>query len=135
MEQQRGQSEQRALVIVVDDNPAVRSSLKFSLEIEGFRVRTYARGHDLLNDADLQDCNCFVIDHNMPDMNGLDAIAALRRRHISTPAILITSYPTAALSDRAAGGGVPIVEKPLLGNTLLERIQDVIRLQSGSAGG
>ena len=43
------------VVIVVDDDPAVRNSLKFSLEIEGFVVRLYASGAELLDD------------HNRPD--------------------------------------------------------------------
>jgi hypothetical protein len=42
------------------------------------------------------------------------------------PAILITSHPTATVSERAARAGVPIVEKPLLGNTLFDRIHDVV---------
>jgi len=54
----------------------------------------------------------------------LDLIGKLRDKAISTPAILITSHPTAELARRAAGANVPIVEKPLLGNALMERIRD-----------
>jgi hypothetical protein len=48
----------------------------------------------------------------------------LRDRHISTPAILIISQPSVGLSARAAKANVPIVEKPFLGNALLDRIRD-----------
>jgi len=114
------------VVIVVDDDAAVRGSLKFALEIEGFAVRAYSRGDDLLHDGALADCACFVIDQKLPGMNGLDVVAALRKQQIATPAILITSHPTIMLRERAARAGVPIVEKPLLGNMLLDRVRAVV---------
>jgi two-component system, LuxR family, response regulator FixJ len=113
------------LVIVVDDDVAVRNSLKFSLEVEGFAVRAYSGGIELLNDPELPRGGCLVIDQNMPGMNGLDLVAQLRAREIALPAILITSYPTAALSARAAKAGVPIIEKPFLGTALVDRIRDL----------
>ena len=59
----------------------------------------------------------------MPGMNGLDVIAEIRHRHISAPAILIISQPNARVSARAAKSHVPIVEKPLLGNALVDKIR------------
>src|SRR5215469_12378165 len=111
------------LVIVVDDDAAVRGSLKFALEIEGFAVRAYAGGDELMGDAALSDCACFIIDQKLPGMNGLDVVATLRRQRITTPAILITSQPTAILLASAARAGVPIVEKPLLGNALIDCVR------------
>lgn len=114
------------VVIVVDDDVAVCGSLKFALEIEGFTVRTYAKGADVLEDANLAECACFIVDQKLPGMSGLDLVAAMRRKHIGAPAILITSHPTIMLRERAARAGIPIVEKPLLGNALLERVQAAI---------
>ncbi|SRR6266508_1033165 len=122
--QRNNLSTQRSVVIVVDDDPAVRNSLKFSLEIEGFAVFAYASGSELLSQHDIPACSCFVVDQKMPGMTGLDLISMLRAQHISAPAILITSQPNGALTRRAAGANVPIVEKPLLGNTLMDRIRD-----------
>jgi two-component system response regulator FixJ len=115
-----------ATVIVVDDDAAVRNSLKFSLEIEGFSVRAYSDGAELLQAGELLPCACFVIDQKLPGMTGLDVIAKLRDRAIRVPAILITSQPDAALARRAGKAGVPIVEKPLLGNALVESIRAVV---------
>jgi FixJ family two-component response regulator len=56
-------------------------------------------------------------------MTGLELIGRLRDRNIAAPAILIISHPSMALSTRAANAGVPLVEKPLLGDTLLESIR------------
>jgi two-component system, LuxR family, response regulator FixJ len=115
------------VVAVVDDDPAVCNSLKFSLELEGFRVRTFAGGADLLRARDVGLCDCFVVDQRMPGLSGLELIGKLRDRKIEAPAILIISQPSAALSARAAKAKVPIVEKPFLGNALLERIHEACR--------
>ena len=113
-------------VIVVDGDLAVRNSLKFSLEVEGFAVRVYPGGTELLNDTELPRGGCLVIDQNMPGMNGLDLVGQLRARDVAVPAILITSYPTLPLRERAAKAGVTIVEKPFLETALVDRIRHLI---------
>ena len=65
------------LVIVVEDDPALRNSLKFSLEIEGYAVHLYPGGRELLDDGELPQHGCLVIDYKMPDMNGLKATERL----------------------------------------------------------
>jgi FixJ family two-component response regulator len=117
------------LVIVVDDDEAVRNALKFWLEVEGFAVRTYAGGRDLLDETALPTEGCLVIDQNMPGMKGLDLVSSLRERAVGTPAILVTSHPSATIRERAARVRVPIVEKPLLGTGLV----DVIRALLGQS--
>jgi two-component system, LuxR family, response regulator FixJ len=112
------------IVAVVDDDPAVCNSLKFSLELEGFRVRTYRSGAALLRAGDFEGYDCFVIDQKMPGLSGLETIAALRSQRFSAPAILIVSEPSAGVSARAAAAKVPIVEKPFLGNALVDRIRE-----------
>jgi FixJ family two-component response regulator len=112
-------------VIVVDDDLAVRTSLKFLLESEGFTVRSYATGAALLGAGELTSCGCLVVDQQMPGISGLDLIDLLRSRHYSGPAILITSDPNLSVRARAKKASVPIVEKPLLGNALLQKIRDV----------
>jgi len=131
MNPQRNFAVSKPVIIVVDDDPAVCNSLKFSLEIEGFLVCLYANGSELLGERDIPRCSCLVVDQRLPGIAGLDLICKLRARSISAPAILITSHPTAELARRAAGVNVPIVEKPLLGNALMERIRDACA-QTGS---
>jgi two-component system, LuxR family, response regulator FixJ len=119
--------EKPPVVTIVDDDAAVCNSLKFSLELEGLEVRTFPGGAELLRASDVAACDCFVIDQKMPGMSGLELIGKLRDRNIAVPAILIISQPSAALSARAASAHVPIVEKPLLGNALLDRIREALR--------
>ena len=123
----------RSIVIVVDDDPAVRSSLKFSLEIEGFAVRTFGCATELLDSSEARLGGCFVVDEKMPGMSGLDLIVSLRARDIVAPAILITSQPSAMVAARAVEARVPIIEKPLLSNALVEQIRDACA-SSGPTG-
>jgi two-component system, LuxR family, response regulator FixJ len=115
----------RPLVAVVDDDQAVCNSLKFSLELEGFAVCVYLSGAEFLAAGAFPDCKCFVIDQRMPGMSGMELILELRGRDVSTPAILIISQPNRALSALAAKADVPIIEKPLLNNALVDKIREV----------
>jgi FixJ family two-component response regulator len=115
--------EQRNLVVVVDDDEAVRDSLRFSLVIEGFAVLVFSSGQQLLAETRLPAGDCFVVDQKMPGMSGLDLISTLRARSLTAPAILITSHPNAAVRNHAAAAGVPIVEKPFLDATLIDSVR------------
>lgn len=110
-------------VLIVDDDPDVLGSLRFSLEVEGYRVRTYASGEAILSDTALPLFGCLVVDFHIPGEDGLAVIDRLRARAVEMPAILITSVPPAALLRRAAAAGVLIVEKPLLGAALSDGIR------------
>jgi len=109
-------------IVVVDDDQAVRNSLKFTLEIEGFAVRAYEHGEQLLADATMPGEGCLVIDYRLPAMDGLELLKKLRARQVQMPAFLITSHSTPRLSEQAASVGATIVEKPILGNVLVAAI-------------
>jgi two-component system, LuxR family, response regulator FixJ len=111
-------------VLVIEDDPVVGSSLKFLLEVEGFTVRAYSSANDLLRETDIADAGCLVIDYYLQEMDGLEMLHRLRKRRVAAPAILITSHPSASVRQRAAEAGVAIVEKPLLGNALVEGIRN-----------
>jgi two-component system response regulator FixJ len=115
------------LVILVDDDAAVRDSLKFSLELEGLNVLTYESGHVLLADANLPASGCLVVDYYMPVLNGVDLLNRLRHRHVDLPAILITAKATNDVRQRAAAAGFTrVLEKPLEDGSLLDTIHAVL---------
>jgi len=126
---QMGQSKDNStkpLVVIVDDDPAVRTSLAFLLETEGIAVRGYATGAELL--TEVPPAACFIIDYKLPGMSGLDLLAELRNRKIAAPAILITTHPSAAVRKRAATSGTALIEKPLLGDALFNEVRSALSL-------
>ena len=123
----------RACILVVDDDSAVREALKFALETEGFRVEAYAGGRQLLDSKTLAQARCLVLDCQMPDMDGFAVMAELSARNIPLPVILITAPVTVAIQRRASKAGVfNLLEKPLLDGVLavnVHRAASLSRLQ------
>lgn len=110
-------------VLVVDDDAAVRQSLKFALEQEGLEVRLYEDGGQLLADRELPPASCLVVDLMMPGMDGIALVGRLREHRIELPAILITTRGSPRLRERAQGAGFRLVlEKPLEDGALLDGI-------------
>jgi two-component system, LuxR family, response regulator FixJ len=122
-------SPEKPIILVVDDDAAVRQSIKFSLELEGFSVRTYADAGELLNEATLPPFGCLVIDYNLPALNGLEVLRQLRNRKVRLPAIVITSYPSRMVREDAAAAGASIVEKPLFNHALSDNIRAALEQQ------
>lgn len=114
-------------VLVIDDDEAVRRSLKFVLELEGLDVRLYEDAEHLLRDSGLPGSGCLVVDHHMPGMDGVELVDRLRGRRVGLPAILISGRVTADLRRRAAEAGfLHVVEKPFEDGSLLAGIQDAL---------
>ena len=117
-------------VFIVDDDPAVRGALKFSLEIEGYVVQTFQNGRELIAVAEVPTQGCLLFDYNMAGMNGLDLLAAMRGRGCRLPGIVMTSHPSPTLRGRVAAAGAVLVEKPLLGDALIAAIDGALQQQA-----
>ena len=112
------------IIAVVDDDAAVRDSLRFLLESAGHAVETYASAGQYLSDSAASRASCLVVDQHMPQVSGLEMLAALRGRGQTTPALLITGSLTPDMLDRAAELGVwRVLEKPLAEDDLLDFIE------------
>jgi two-component system, LuxR family, response regulator FixJ len=135
MAQTPAATEGKRIVLVVDDDAAVRSSHKFSLELEGFDVRTYASPEDLLKEENLPESGCLITNYQMPTMNGLELVAKLRDHRVTIPAILVTGHSNENLRKRAASAGVPLVEKPFLGRHLVDYIRQAFEKRDGPDDG
>lgn len=115
------------VVLVVDDDAAVRAALKFALEVEGFRVQIYDGPQALLADGRLPKRACLVIDFSMPGLDGVELIDQLRSRNVALPAILISGRVSQRLRDLAARSGVTrVLEKPLSDSALVENIRSAL---------
>ena len=114
------------MLVLVDDDPAVRASLKFSLELEGFEVETFDSGETLLSRAKLPTPNCLVLDYRLPGIDGLSLLSLLRERGETCPAVVITSTPTRNVRQRTTDAGAVLIEKPLLSDGLTAAIRRLI---------
>jgi two-component system, LuxR family, response regulator FixJ len=124
-------TEGQHIVFVVDDDLAVRESLKFALELEGLVVRVCGSGAELLQHSELRRAACLVMECKMPLMDGFEVLDILAAQRTKLPVILLTSYATDAFRRRAAASGVKfILEKPLLNGSLLDRIHEVLGCSS-----
>lgn len=110
-------------IVIVDDDPAVSHSLKFSLGTEGYLVREYSTAAELLEETIFPEKGCLVIDYRLPSIDGLELLSRLRRRNIILPAILITTRPSGKVRVLAARAGIALIEKPLLTEDLFQCIR------------
>jgi DNA-binding response OmpR family regulator len=113
-------------ILLVDDDPAIRSSLTFALELEGFAVETFETGEALAARAARADDACLVLDYRLPGLDGLAALALLRSRGIGLPAAIMTSNPTRNLRKAVDEAGAALIEKPLLCDALTRAIKSLI---------
>jgi two-component system, LuxR family, response regulator FixJ len=114
-------------VFLVDDDAAVRDSLKLLLETHGLAVKDFESGNALLQDGMPRAGDCLVCDIHMPVMSGIDLIETLASRGVSRPTILITGRADAALRRRAqAAGAFLVLEKPFDGSLLLDAIDRAV---------
>ncbi|MDR3534710.1 MAG: response regulator [Rhodopila sp.] len=107
-------------VAVVDDDVAVRDSLKFLLETAGHTVTTYSSAAAFLDHRGPRPA-CLVVDYHMPRMTGLELAAQLQQEGANIPLLLITGSVSPAIVANAARLGIgTVLEKPLNANDLLK---------------
>jgi CheY-like chemotaxis protein len=104
---------EQPVIGIVNDEAAVRESLRFLLEVAGHAVETFASAAELL-EAETQELACVILDHHMQHMTGLDLAERLRADGLGVPIILITGSPSSTILLRAAELGIDrVLEKPV----------------------
>jgi two-component system response regulator MprA len=114
-------------ILVVDDDRAVRQSLRRSLAFNGYDVDVAADGVEALERAAEAAPHLIVLDVMMPRLGGLDACRELRARGLDTPVLMLTARDSA--SDRADGlaaGADAYLPKPFALDDLLGHIRALL---------
>jgi len=124
-----GQPTTGVTVYIVDDDYDVRRSLRFLLEMDGFRVRTFSSAEFLLDFEGRNDSDCLIIDYKMQPIDGLELTKRLRGIGISTPVILITGFPDEGISRKAHAIGISrVLIKPHLDENIAANVRDTLKL-------
>lgn len=114
-------------VCIVDDDDAVRDSMRILVESYGHPVRDYPSAMAYLNDQHRSEPGCLLLDLHMPGMDGLELIELLRRRHIQTPAIIITGRRDPLQMQRVKEAGIlALLNKPVTDDELMELIEKAL---------
>ena len=117
----------QATVFVVDDDQAMRNSLKWLIESVGLTVRTYASADDFIKDYYPGRAGCLLLDVRMPGMSGLELQEQFLEQQIKIPIIIITGHGDVPMAVRAMkAGAVDFIEKPFNDELLLESIRNAL---------
>ncbi len=121
-------------ILVVDDEPAVRDSLRTALVLKGYEVALAADGDEALAAVASVPSDALVLDVLMPRLDGLEVCRRLRQRGDRTPILVLTART--AVTDRVAGldaGADDYLVKPFALDELLARLRALLRRTIGGA--
>ncbi len=121
-------------VLIIEDDPALARSLALTLREENYAVDTAADGAEGLFKAQHDAYDAIVLDVMLPQLDGWEVLARLRRDDIRTPVLMLTARDT--VPDRVKGldyGADDYLTKPFDIEELLARLRALIRRAAGQA--
>jgi two-component system, LuxR family, response regulator FixJ len=116
-----------AQVFIVDDDDAVRASLRTLLESYGMRVQDFDSTREFLRHYRPMKGQCLLLDQHLKGATGLDFLASPDGAELDLPVILVTGEGDAAIHDRArALGAIGYFEKPPKADLLVAAIAEAV---------
>jgi two-component system response regulator FixJ len=117
----------RGMVMVVEDDDSMRESIERLLDEAGYACAAFASADALLARGVDAQALCVISDLRLPGMSGLELLAALHQRELSTPFILITAHDKPGLREMALHhGAASYLAKPFSGTALLQAVRRAI---------
>ena len=117
-------------VFIIDDDDAIRDSLRLMLETFEIDCQLFSSAEEFLETYDMQLSGCIVLDLNLPGMNGIELQTELERRNIRLPIIFLTSYGTVPITVQAMkSGAVDFLTKPVAIEDIFNCIQAALQKQ------
>ncbi len=118
----------QAMVCIVDDDEAIRESLRLLLYAGGLNSCVYESADAFLADGAAPRFDCMLLDIRMPGTDGIELFQILNRRHVSYPVIFITGHGDIPLAVSAIKeGAYDFLTKPFREGELLSKIGSAIR--------
>lgn len=120
---------------VIDDDPAMRDSLGFLLDVQGFEVRLHESADAFLVTLPSLERGCVVTDIRMPGMTGLELVRRLREDGVDWPVVVMTGHGDVPLAVEAMKAGVvDFIEKPFSDDVLLAAVRVGLERLEAKAG-
>jgi FixJ family two-component response regulator len=111
-------------VFIVDDDEAVRSSLRMLIRSVGLQARSYALAGKFLEEYAAEQPGCVILDVRMPGMSGLEMQQELNRRGATIPVVFISGHGDVPMAVEAMQhGAFDFLQKPFRDQDLLDRVQ------------
>ena len=121
------QTNERAIVHVVDDDASMRCALEGLFDSVGLETQTYAAAREFLATSISDRPGCIVIDIRLPDMNGLDVQVQLTEMGVRLPVVMMTGHGDIPMSVRAMKrGAVDFLPKPFHDQDMLDAVMAAI---------
>lgn len=119
----------QCVVHVVDDDPALRRSLRFLLESVEWKVQLHASAEEFLEAAgQAQQPACVLLDIRMPAMSGLELQQVLQERGIAVPIVFMTGHADVSMAVQAMkSGAADFIEKPFKDQVVLDAVAAAMR--------
>jgi two-component system nitrogen regulation response regulator NtrX len=118
-------------ILVIDDESAIRDSLRMILEYENYEFSGAASGPDGLAQIKRDPPDMVVLDIKMPGTNGLETLAEIRRMDESVPVAMISGHGTITDAMQATRlGAFDFIEKPFTSERVLVTVQKGLELRS-----
>src|SRR6266446_3291554 len=121
-------SDDRPVVVVIDDEVSVRESLAHLVRSMGLNVETFGSAQEFLTRRCTNGPGCLVLDVNLPGLSGLDLQQELAKINARIPTIFISGHADIPMTVRAMkGGAVEFLTKPCRDEDLLKAIEQAIQ--------
>lgn len=112
-------------ILVIDDEPIVRTSCIRSLSPEGYEVKSASSGKEALELLEKESFNLVLLDLKMPDMDGIEVLKKIKDTWPDTKVVMITGYSTVETAVKTLKlGAFSYLEKPFTPDTLLETARE-----------
>jgi len=122
----------KAMLLLLEDDHLLSETIQDFLEEEGFEVVIARNGQEALDYTYRYTFDAYLLDINVPLINGLELLEELRQADDNTPAIFLTSYQDkATMREGFASGADDYVKKPVDPDELLMRIRALLRRSKG----
>jgi two-component system nitrogen regulation response regulator NtrX len=118
-------------ILVVDDEPAIRETMRMILEYEGYECLTAGSGAEGLTAVEKDSPDLVFLDIKMPGMDGLETLSRLRGINDALPVVIVSAHGTATSALEAGRlGAFRFIEKPLSKDYVLDAIREGLELGS-----